>query len=397
MGIDRNDRRIKVARVSTVPFFVKTQLYNQILDLKNYGFDVTVITSKDNLIDKEFYSSDVFNYKEINISRKISIIDDIVSVIRLWLFFRKNRFDIVHSTTPKAGLLCALSAFLARVPIRLHTFTGQPWQNMTGMSRQILKFFDRMIVVLCTRCYADSHSQARALVSEGVYGIKDVHVIGKGSLAGVDLERFNITKYSSAFKSTLRKNTLLAESAFVILFIGRVNIDKGINELLCAFKYLQLNKHNVELVIVGPLDEGMMAEDYLKKSSIPEEMHKKIHFMGFSPEPEKYMSIGDVFCIPSYREGFGTVVIEAAAMGLPSVASDIYGLSDAIVDGETGLLVKVRDCTLLSEKLEYLIRHRDILESMSEKAMIRVKSEYSSKVISDGLISDYLKLLKESA
>lgn len=395
MSVDSNHSKIKVARVSTVPFFVKTQLYNQIYDLQNNGFDVTVITSKDDVIDKEFYSSKIFSYKTINISRKISILDDIVSVISLWLFFRKNRFDIVHSTTPKAGLLCAIAGFLARVPVRLHTFTGQPWQNMTGISRNILKFFDRLIVILCTRCYTDSYSQARVLVTEGVYSDEDVHVIGKGSLAGVDLERFDINKYDSVIKSTLKENILLDATSFVILFIGRVTFDKGIKELLFSFKNLVMNGRAVELVIVGPLDDGVMPEDYLKISSVPEDMHNKIHFMGFSPEPEKYMSIADVFCIPSYREGFGTVVIEAAAMGLPAVASDIYGLSDAVVDGETGLLVKVKDWASLSDKLDYLITRQDILESMSEKAMMRVKSEYSSKVISEGLISDYLILLKE--
>ncbi|EJM44042.1 glycosyltransferase [Pseudomonas sp. GM33] len=377
------DKSLKIARVSTVPFFVLTQLKAQIDALAASGAAVTVIASYDEMSSQLAEST---NYIPVNIERKINPVKDFLSLISLVKVFRSKKFNVVHSTTPKAGLLCAIAGFLSGTEVRLHTFTGQPWVTMGGAKKLILKFCDKIIGLLNTHCYADSISQKNFLVSSGVIKAEKISVLGSGSLAGINLDRFDSSRYSVEELTDLRSGLGIPEDSKILLFVGRVTPDKGVRELLSAFGEILRTDKSVFLILVGPFEAD--AENIVASAS-EDDLSRNLKVVGYSNEPEKYMALADLLCLPSYREGFGTVVIEAAAMGTPTVGTDIYGLSDAIVNGETGILVPVRDPASLKQAIVSILSDARLLEAMGEAARVRAITEFSANTCSELLINEY--------
>lgn len=377
--------KLNIARVSTVPFFVLTQLKSQIEALSSSGMQVTVIASHDEMSDK-LASNKNFTYVPVNIERAISPSKDFFSLIALSRAFKKFKFDIVHSTTPKAGLLSAIAGYLTKIPVRLHTFTGQPWVTTTGIKRSVLMFCDKIIARLNTHCYADSASQRDFLISSGIVNANKISVIGAGSLAGIDLERFDPCRYSVDELRVLRGDLNIPENGKILLFVGRITPDKGIGELLSAFSNIVKDNRNVFLVFVGPFESvGENIVNKIDEASV----RGNIRTVGFSSEPEKYMALADLLCLPSYREGFGTVVIEAASMGTPAIGSNIYGLSDAIVNGKTGVLVPVRDSEALKEGILCVLNDINLLSAMGVAARTRAIRDFGSKTSSELLMKEY--------
>lgn len=383
--VDGRLQGVRIARVSTVAFFVETQLRAQISAIVQAGAQVTVVASEEGLSR----TSPGSRYVSIEIPRKIDPVKDLVALIRLWAFFRHSAFDIVHSTTPKAGLLCCLAAKLAGVPVRLHTFTGQPWVGMTGIKRLLSKGSDRLIALLNTHCYADSHSQKDFIVESGIARPEQISVLGAGSLAGVDLQRFDPERFSDEGKLGLKAEFGIPPQAQVLLFVGRLARDKGIVELLAAFRAVLARGANAFLVILGPneTDVDALLDD------LSAEVRERLVMPGFSDEPERFMSIADILLLPSYREGFGTVVIEAAAMGVPTICTDIYGLADAIVNGETGLLVPVRNVERLAAAIDSLLLAPVLRWDMGRRARARIEREFSSRRVNELVIGEYIDLL----
>lgn len=377
--------KLNIARVSTVPFFVLTQLKAQIEALSSSGMGVTVITSRDEMSDK-LASNKNFTYVPVNIERAISPSKDFFSLIALYRVFKKLKFDIVHSTTPKAGLLSAIASYFAKIPVRLHTFTGQPWVTTSGIKRSVLIFCDKIIARLNTHCYADSSSQRDFLISSGIVNADKISVIGAGSLAGIDLKRFDPYRYGVDELRVLRDDLNIPEAGKILLFVGRITPDKGIGELLSAFSDIVKDNRNVFLVLVGPFESvGENVVNQIDEALVRD----NIRTVGFSSEPEKYMALADLLCLPSYREGFGTVVIEAAAMGTPAIGSDIYGLSDAIVNGKTGILVAVRDSESLKEGILCALNDLSLLSTMGVAAQDRAIRDFGSKKSSELLMKEY--------
>ena len=380
----------RVARVATTPFLIRTQLYSHLEALYQAGGQVTVISSQgehSRELDHLHYCS----FEPIFIAREISFFADVKTLFKLWRFFRSQRFDIVHSITPKAGLLCAIAAWGAGTSIRLHTYTGQPWIMMSGLKKWIVKYSDVLIALLNTQCYTDSFSQRDFLVTNKIMPKGKIKVLGRGSLAGIDLERFCQDYFSVGKKDEIRKTLNLNRDTGVILFLGRVTEDKGVYELLEAFSLLILDSPDLVLLIVGPL-EGKVEKDLQLRAV--ELCGNKVVFTGFNSEPEYFIAISDILCIPSYREGFGTVVIEAAAMGVPSVGTKIYGLTDAIVDGETGLLVEPKNVIELTQALRKLIDDEPLRKRLGENAKQRALKEFDSKHCGELLVREYEELLK---
>lgn len=376
---------LKIARVSTVPLFVVAHLQAQIEAMSASGMAVTVITSPGEMSDK-LTKNTSFNYLPVNIERQINLIKDFKSLIDLINIFRKNKFDIIHSTTPKAGLLCAIAGFFSGTKIRLHTFTGQPWATMSGVKRSILKLCDRTIGLLNTHCYADSESQMDFLVSCGIIKVDKISVIGAGSIAGIDLNRFDPSRYTSEQLNILRADLHIPESGKVLLFVGRITPEKGIRELVSAFANIVNKDRNIFLVFVGPFESS--GQDIVGQVT-DVDVRNNIKIVGYTNEPEKYMALADLLCLPSYREGFGTVVLEAAAMGTPTIGTDIYGLSDAIVDGETGVLVPVRDSKALETAILSTLRNAPLISAMGAAARDRACSDFGANICSDLLINEY--------
>lgn len=376
---------LKIARVSTVPFFIVTQLSAPINALKDAGASVTIISSDDEL-GGELRKLVGDGFIPLKMVREINPVQDLRSLLSLIRVFRSQKFDVVHSTTPKAGLLCAIAGRLAGIKVRLHTYTGQPWVTMTGFKKIILKFCDKTIGFMNTHCYTDSFSQQQFLVSEHIVKADRLSVLGEGSFAGVDLTRFDPRRFSPSESASLKRELGIEPQSKVIVFVGRITKDKGVDELIRAFELLIAEKNDVFLLLVGPYEPDGLA---IIESVSGTDVLNRIKVVGFSSIPEKYMAVGDMLCLPSYREGFGTVVIEAAAMGLPTVGTKIYGLTDAVIDGQTGVLVPVGDASALADGIRLLVTNQEVLCAMSSAARERAVNSFDSKRYSELLIAEY--------
>ena len=377
---------VKIARVSTVAFFIETQLKSQLESIADAGAGLTVIAS-----DRELaFQLPGMRYVSIDIPRKIHLLRDFIALWRLWCFFRREDFDIVHSTTPKAGLLCSIAAFFAGVPIRLHTFTGQPWVELSGIKRWLSKSSDWLIARMNTYSYADSPSQRRFIIDSGIACDSSIGVLGSGSLAGIDLKRFHPDRFTTEECAAQRHEIGISDDAAVLLFVGRFTKDKGIAELVAAYELLLKRGHVANLVLLGPLE----ADGEVFLNALSEQTLAGVRVQGFSPEPERFMAIADLLILPSYREGFGTVVLESAGMGVPAIGTNIYGLCDAVEHGCTGLLVPVRDPGALALAIESLLQDSDRRKQMGEEALKRVCESFSSVLMSDLLIDQYIYWLE---
>lgn len=381
--------KLKVARVSTVTFFLDHQLKHQLKDHIDAGLDITAIASSGG----NWHGLErVQNLKciQLDIARAPAPVKDLISTYKLYKLFKSKRFDIVHSTTPKAGLLCAFAGFLAKVPVRIHTFTGQTWATKSGCARWLLRMLDKVIVILNTQCYADSYSQRDFLINENIGNLEDIKTLGHGSLAGVDLVRFNSTVITDEHKLNLKTSLKIAPDDFVILFVGRLSKEKGIYELVESFSMLSLDNENVRLILLGPCEESAVESLLNVWVKSP-----NIDYVGQTDCPEEYMAIADLLCLPSYREGFGTVVIEAAAMKVPTLGTSITGLEDAVVHGETGILVPPKNAEKLYENLRLLVAEKQRCEKLGQTAYERCIDNFDSKKMSKLVLKEYKTLLAD--
>lgn len=383
---------VPIACVTSVPFFLVTQLRRQVECLLDSGMLVTAITSPGPEL-AQITSHRHLTLEILEIPRRLAPWRDLIALYRLYRIFRHGRFMIVHSTTPKAGLLVALAGWFACVPIRLHTFTGQPWIGLRGPLRWLARASDRVIGILNTRCYADSESQRRFLVAEGILNERNISTIAFGSLAGVDLKRFNRKKIGIEASADIRSELGISDRTVVLLFIGRIAREKGVYELLEAVDRLHKNDSDIVLLLVGPMDDERGGSGTVARADL--EGKAGVHYLGYQENPEQYFAVADILCLPSYREGFGTVVIEAAAMGVPTVGTRINGLVDAVVDGETGILVEPRNANALMQGLQRLLEDAGLRERMGELARQRVHARYSADIVNAAVVEEYACLLRK--
>lgn len=321
----------------------------------------------------------------VGIERKVSPWRDLFALYQLVRLFRRYNFKIVHSVTPKAGLLAMLAAFLAGVDTRIHTFTGQVWATRSGTGRWLLKNIDRLIGCFATNILVDSPSQCQFLLDEGVVSAAKSSVLHKGSVSGVELQRF---KLNDDTRASLRLNLGFTDTDVVFLFIGRLNRDKGVIDLASAFAIAAEVYPNIRLLMVGP-DEENLEQEMLQIAS---KCTDKVRFVGFANNPQDYMSAADVLCLPSYREGFGNVIIEAAAVGIPTIGSRIYGVVDAIVEDQTGLLFEARNVSALALCLGIMATDGDLRRHLGRQAKDRAQADFSSELLGAAWLDYYQEL-----
>ena len=326
----------------------------------------------------------------VPIERPVRPFRDLRALVALYKLFRLHRFEVVHSVTPKAGLLTALAGLLARVPVRVHIFTGQVWATRTGPSRWFLKALDRLIASSNTHLLVDSGSQRDFLVAEGVVDERRAFVLAHGSIVGVDTKRF---RPDPVARERVREALGIRKDGLVVLFLGRLNHDKGIRDLAGAFARLAQRLPQSWLVLVGADEDGMT--DIVQKTCA--NVMDRVRFVDFTDRPEDYVAAADVFCLPSYREGFGSSVIEAAACGVPAVASRIYGVTDAVEDGVTGLLHPPGDVPTMVAHLERLLSDTSMRREMGRAALRRASARFEQSLVTDALCEFYDTLELERA
>jgi glycosyltransferase involved in cell wall biosynthesis len=373
----------KICFIVTVEFAVTAFLLSHFRQLAKQ-FDLSLIVSTDDhgFLQDQGYEIKIF---PVDISRRINLLKDLSALIKIHNILCEQHFDAVHTMTPKAGLLGMLAAFLASVPIRVHTFTGQTWTSKSGLSRMFLKRMDWLIAKLAVQVIIDSPSQANFLIAEMVVSPQKINVFGFGSVAGVDLNRFTP---SLEFRRSIRADLSIPESYLVFIYLGRLSRDKGLVDLVNAF--LLMDSIDATLLIVGPDEDGLKAVI----EQISANSRGSIKFVSLTSIPEAYLAASDVLCLPSYREGFGSVIIEAASVGLPAVASNIYGVTDAILNNETGLLHEPRDVSGIKFCLESFMKDRRLLEQYGQTARLRAIACFDAKIITNAWMNFYIAQFK---
>lgn len=326
----------------------------------------------------------------VTINREISIAADVLSLVNLWRLFRRHRFIAVQTISHKAGLLGMVAARAAGVPVRVHWFTGQAWAQRRGFSRWLLKSLDRVLVRCSTHLLADSVSQVAYLIENGIVRPGQATVLGHGSVCGVDSSRF---KPDPGLRQEIRDRFRIPETAVTALFLGRLTRDKGLPELAAAFEQTSTECPDLHLLVVGPDEGGLKASMTQQLARVAD----RVHFESYTAQPQAFMAAADLFVMPSHREGFGMTVIEAAACGVPAIATRIYGLSDAVADGESGILVDLGDIPGLSAAMTALARDHALRRRMGEAAKRRVDEFFTQARLTEAYRMFFARLIDPTA
>lgn len=375
--------KLKVVRVVTASYVVPWHMSNT---LKRMPADFEVCVVGQNVSKNQESYPDV-KFVDIDINRKTSIIADSMALFKLSRFLLSYKPDIVHSVMPKAGLLTALAGFICQVPVRIHTFTGQTWVAKAGMSRHFYYWLDKMINLLNTICLTDSFSQSVFLFEHKIsHAGSPLPVLSKGSLSGVDIDRFNLSVLAAG-ADQLRANLGLAKGHFVFAFIARKTQAKGAIDMLKAFASVSGSCKEARLLFIGPDEDGEI--ERLHKTN--PELFVDVIEIGQVSNHEVYLAIADVLCLPSYREGFGSIVIDAAAMGIPTIGSNIPGLTDSIVDLQTGMLFTAGNLNELVKLMISFALDVELRGTMGERAKARVEEFFSADCLYAALKEFYLK------
>ena len=353
---------------------------------ENTDWDITFICN----YDEEFAKSlpDYIRYIPVPMERGISVAG-IKAMLQMKKIFQKEKFDLIQYSTPNASLYASMAGKLAKVPVRLYCQWGMAFVGFQGLKRKIFKLEEKLVCKLSTWIEPDSKSNLEFAHSEGLYPENKGSVIWNGSASGVSLEKFDISK-KKEYRQKIRSEYNIPDDAFVYGFVGRITRDKGINELLEAYKLIM--NENSYLLMVGneELDENMNMElfNWSKNNS-------QVIYTGATNVVEQFLSAMDVYILPSYREGFGSGVIEAEAMGVPVIVSNIPGPTDAMIKDETGLVVKKADVETLYNAMISIGEDKERYDAMAVKAHDFAVNNFEQKQLFNCILEDRKNLLGE--
>jgi len=385
----------KLIRITTVPISFKVLLKGQLRFMASNGFDVKGVSSEGEEL-REVRENEGIVMETINMSRKITPFQDLKSLWEMWNFLRKEKPQIVHTHTPKAGIIGMLAARLAGVPHRLHTVAGLPLMEATGIKRKILNFVEKLTYSSATRVYPNSKGLYDFILQNNFTQSNKLKIIANGSSNGINTTFFSPAQVSEIEKVALREKLNIQPDDFVFVFVGRIVSDKGINELIKAFSELQTAENNeltgIKLLLVGGLESDL---DPLNPETLAEiNQNKDIISAGFQQDVRPFFAISDALAFPSYREGFPNVVMQAGAMGLPSIVSDINGCNEIIVEGENGLIIPSKNVEKLKEKMLTLARDKNLYIKLKENSRRMIENRYEQSVVWKALLEEYEGLLQ---
>lgn len=323
----------------------------------------------------------------LNLTRTISPFKDIKAVYQLYKIIKKEKPLIVHTHTPKAGIIGMMASWLARVPLRLHTVAGMPLMEAVGKKRTILNFVEKLTYFLATKVYPNSKGLYDFIVSENFVKKEKLKIIGRGSSNGIDTAHFDPDLYTTLSKTKLRNEIGIPQENFVFIFIGRLVRDKGVNELIEAFELLSEHHIKTSLLLVGGMESDL--DPLLPKTLNCIKNHNAIFAVGTVPDVRPYLACSNALVFPSYREGFPNVVMQAASMGVPSIVSDINGCNEIITNKLNGLIVPVKDKIALKSAMESFIEKPESTKQFAEKTRHVMTENFERKEIWEQLLSEY--------
>jgi len=365
------NKKFRIVLIANTSNFFNVFMLNHIEQLSK-KFDLYICCNNANNLKKRIPSN--ITLININFKRGLNLFHDIISFLNTLFFFFKYKPNLSISFTPKIGLMVAIASFITRVPRRIHWFTGQIWARKTGLYKIIYKFIDKIIYFLSNDILIDGLSQRNFLIKENVVSKNKSIVFHKGSVGGVDTKKF---KFNNQKRIKLREKYLISKNTFVFLYLGRINEDKGIVELVTAFKKIQ-NNSNVLLIFVGQVEDTKLIQLF--------QNNKKIFYFNFTNNPEDWFSVADILCLPSHREGFGTVVIEAASCGIPTLCSNIYGLRDSVIHNKTGFFHEVGSSSDIKSKMKYIIKNKKLVKNLGKLAKKKALEDFNKNLITKKLL-----------
>lgn len=381
----------KLIRITTVPISLEKLLENQARFFKTHYAVTLVSAQKDEL--EALAKDQGVAFFPLQITRKITPLQDLRCLLQLVRFLQKEKPHIVHSHTPKAGIIGMLAAFIARVPVRMHTVAGLPLMEAKGMKKRILYAVERLTYRCATHVYPNSKGLMDFTQKKHLAEKTPLQIIGKGSSNGIDTGHFNANSISDQELIKCQKKWTIAQDDFVFLFIGRLVGDKGINELVAAFEQLSSKLPKAKLLLVGPQETTL---DPLAKSTMNAiDQNPRIISTGYQQDVRPFLKSAQVFVFPSYREGFPNVVLQAGAMGVPCIVSDINGCNEIIEDEVNGFLVPPKQIQPLVEKMQFLYKDAEKRTIFIERTQTLIATNFERAQYWELLLAEY-KLREEN-
>lgn len=405
--------KTKIIRTSTVPISLNILLKGQLKFLSKRFVVIGVSSRGKDLIEVE--NREGIKSISVEMERGISPFKDLISLIKLYQVLSKEKPQIVHSITPKAGLLTMLAGKMTGVPIRMHTFTGLIFPTKTGLLQKLLIKMDQLLCWAATNIYPEGNGVKDDLIKFKITS-KPLKVLANGNVNGIDLNYFSKDCISEQIQSKLKKELSIQPDDFVFVFVGRLVGDKGINELVEAFQKLEIRDQKLgissepqisslqspisnsqsripKLLLVGPLETEL---DPLKEETLKEiKTNPNIINVGFQKDVRPYFAIANALVFPSYREGFPNVVMQAGAMELPSIVSDINGCNEIIVEGENGTIISVKNAEAITVAMQKLMEDKDYYLSLKNNARPMIQARYEQSVVWNALLDEYNMLIKK--
>jgi glycosyltransferase involved in cell wall biosynthesis len=360
----------------------------------NQYFDVLAISSSGEDL-KTVKEEQGVKTKSIELSRQITPIKDLISLYNMVILFKKEKPDIVHTHTPKAGLIGMLAACITRVPHRLHTVAGLPLMESTGVKRKVLLFVEWLTYKSATHVYLNSQGLKEFILLNKLAKSNKVKVLGNGSSNGIDTNHFMRTDEVLKDSEYIRIKYNINKEDFIFIFVGRIVQDKGINELLHAFDKLSKETTNIKLLLVGPFEEAL--NPISENSKVILNNNQNIIEVGFQNDVRPFFALSDCLVFPSYREGFPNVVIQAGAMGLPSIVSNINGCNEIVEDGINGLIVSPKDEDVLYDAMNKVFKDDELRVLLSKDARRLIVDRYDQQFIWNIIKNEYDLLLGEKS
>ncbi len=377
----------RILRVTTVPISMNILLKGQ-LAFMNQHFEIIGATSYDDKHFNEVISREGIEVFQVEMKRTIAPFQDVKSLVKMYRLIKKLRPHIVHTHTPKAGLIGMLAAYFADVPIRLHTVAGMPLVETSGVKRKLLNVIEKLTYSCATKVYPNSNGLQKIILENDFCSSSKLKVIGHGSSNGINTEHFKPT-FSIDDRLNFRKNQLISQHDIVFTFVGRLCVEKGIAELVEAFRNLvkQNPSRSLKLLLVGPLEKenGALPEHVITQINTTPE----ILAVGRHDDIRPYLEISDIFVFPSYREGFPNVVLQAGAMGLPCIVSNINGNNEIITENQNGLIVAVRDKEGLLSAMQNLLIDKEKRQALAQRSRETVLLRYKQEYVWDEILKEY--------
>jgi glycosyltransferase involved in cell wall biosynthesis len=378
-------------RVTTVSISLEKLLGGQMYFMNAQGFEVYMVSSPGDNIEN-LQKKESSKFLPVPMSRTISPFKDLIALIKLICIFNKLKPDIVHTHTPKAGLLGTLAAWITRVPVRLHSVAGLPLMEEYGMKRVLLNWVERLTYFCATKVYPNSNNLKQFILDSGFCKEKKVKVIGNGSSNGIDTEYFKSTPELTLAATSLKLKFNIKENDFVYIFVGRLVKDKGIEELIIAFSNLNEIYKNVKLLLVGsaepeldPLSVGCM--DVISQNP-------NIISVGYQSDIRAYLAMSNALVFPSYREGFPNVPMQSGCFDLPSIVTNINGCNEIIVNRFNGLIIPVKNVSALQNAMEQILVEKELYKTMASNARSMIVERYEQERIWKLILSEYKQHLK---